>query len=42
MANSKEFKTWHKITCAKLLGQPSIEDIVENQMVEGNLKIEYL
>ena len=43
MANSKEFKAWHKKECARRLGQlTSIETEVDRQIQEMNLKIEYV
>jgi hypothetical protein len=41
MAETKEFKTWHKIETAKRLGNLiSIEDNVKTAMRESNLRIE--
>lgn len=40
MAESKAFKAWHYLECAKRLGKPSIDDIVDREM--ENIKIEYL
>lgn len=44
LAATKEFLSWHKAHTAKLLGQPSIEDIVnarvDAMMLSHNLKIE--
>jgi protein subunit release factor B len=41
MAESKEFKTWHRIETARLLGDKlSIEEKVDNHMQEHNLKVE--
>jgi protein subunit release factor B len=41
MSETKTFKTWHKIKCARLVGeQMSIEEIVEKQMHSGNIKVE--
>ena len=43
MAESKEFKAWHKIECARRLGNlQEVEDIVNQQMADKNLKIELL
>lgn len=43
MAESKEFKAWHKLECARRLGQlESIEDAVDLAMLDPNLKIEYI
>ena len=43
MANSKRFKEWHRIECARLLGQlESIEDAVNEAMKDSNIKIEYV
>lgn len=38
MAESKEFQAWARVTAA---GLPSIEEIVEEQMREENLRVEY-
>jgi peptide chain release factor len=41
MAETKEFKAWHKIECAKRLGKlAEIEENVINAMRVSNLKIE--
>lgn len=41
MAETKEFRTWHKIETAKKMGNLiSIEDNVNNAMKEQNLKVE--
>lgn len=41
MAESKEFRIWHKLETARRLGDKiSIEEKVENSMNENNLKIE--
>jgi hypothetical protein len=43
MANSKEFKAWHKLECAKRLGQAGeIEKLLNESMSDENLKIEYV
>lgn len=39
MAETKEFKIWHKLETARRLGQPSIDEIVDEQM--KNIRIEY-
>lgn len=42
MARTKEFQNWHKVECARRLGQlADIEKVVDAQMAEINLKIEY-
>lgn len=45
LASSKEFKIWHKMTCARLLGesktQEQLEKEVDSDMCIENLKIEY-
>lgn len=41
MATPK-FKTWHKLKCAKLMGEKSIDEIVEEQMAPENIKVEYV
>ncbi len=43
MAQSQKFKIWHKMEVSKRLGQlESIESVLDKEMVELNLKIEYL
>lgn len=42
MAESSTFKAWSKLETARRLGQPSIAELVDRQMQETNLKIEYL
>lgn len=42
MANSKKFKEWHRIECARRLGLlQDIEKTVDDLMDEANLKFEY-
>lgn len=41
MAESKTFKAWHKLECARRLGQPTIDEIIDQQMQDSNLLIEY-
>lgn len=42
MARTKEFETWHKIECAKRLGQVAeIEKTLDEKLLDKNLKIEY-
>lgn len=40
LADSKEFKLWVKREASKLEGKPSIEELVEEEIQEKNLKIE--
>jgi hypothetical protein len=41
MAETKEFKTWHKIETAKALGQIiDINDTVDKAMKDANIKVE--
>lgn len=43
MAESKEFKLWHKLECARRLGQEiEIEKIISEQLLDKNLKVEYI
>jgi protein subunit release factor A len=43
MARSKVFQDWHKIECARRLGQAvSIENTLDDLMLDKNLKIEYI
>lgn len=42
MAESKEFKAWHKLECAKRLGQiEEINKTVNEQLLDKDIKIEY-
>ncbi len=42
-ADTKEFKAWHKIETLRRLGQlRHIDTIVDEQMQDKNLKIEYV
>jgi len=42
MAESKEFKQWHKYECARRLGQAvEIDKAVDAQLLDSDLKIEY-
>jgi len=40
MAQTKEFQRWAKSTAAKLSGQKSVEEIVDEMMQPHNLKVE--
>lgn len=40
MAESKEFQLWARLRAYEIMGLPSPEEIVEEQMKENNLKIE--
>lgn len=43
MIKTPAFVAWHKLECAKRLGQLSnIESILDEQMRDANLKIEYI
>ena len=43
MAESKEFKAWHRLECAKRMGQAEeIDKIISEQMLDKNIKIEYI
>ncbi len=42
LTESKTFKTWHKLETARLLGHlKNVDEIVDKQMAEKNLKVEY-
>ncbi len=45
LVSSNEFKIWHKMTCARLLGETKTEEQLEkevdNDLRPENLKIEY-
>jgi protein subunit release factor B len=38
---SPKFLAWHKLECARRMGQRSIDEIVDEQMKPENLKIEF-
>lgn len=40
MAESPEFKKWHRLETARRLGRPSIEEIVEQEMRPENIYCE--
>jgi protein subunit release factor B len=40
MIETKEFKTWHKLEIARLAGQPTIEEVVDEAMQPKNIKVE--
>ncbi len=42
LTKSKKFLTWHKLETARLLGHlKNVDEIVDKQMAEKNLKVEY-
>jgi protein subunit release factor A len=42
LAESKQFKSWHRMEVARRLGQlAEVDRAVDHQMAEANLKIEY-
>jgi hypothetical protein len=42
-AETKEFKAWHRVETLKRLGQlKDIDRIVDEQMQEKNIKVEYI
>lgn len=40
LAHSNKFQAWMKMETARVLGKPSIEEIVDNLMREANIKTE--
>jgi hypothetical protein len=40
LANHPKFRNWLKLEASRLMGQPSIESIVDSQMTKNNIKIE--
>lgn len=40
MLETKQFKLWHKLKCAELMGEESIESKVKKLMSPENIKIE--
>ena len=41
LVKDSKFRLWHNLKCMELLTGKSIDDIVEEQMDEKNLRIEY-
>lgn len=41
MGKSKTFQTWAKMQAARINGQPSVEEVVEKQMQQDNIKEEW-
>ena len=42
MAKSKKYQDWAKLKAAKMMGQKSTEDVVQEQMKDENIKTEVL
>lgn len=42
MINTREFKNWHRLETARRLGQPSVEQLVEDAMHPSNIRTEVL
>lgn len=42
MVNSDKFKKWHRLECARRMGQPSISEQVRREFKPRNLKVETL
>ena len=40
MGNSKEFRTWVRVEAARVQGQKTTEEVVQESMVESNIKTE--
>jgi RF-1 domain len=40
MVATDKFKTWQRIETARLMGKPAVEEIVDQMMVESNIKFE--
>ena len=40
MCESKEFKLWNKLESCRLMGQPSIDELVDKEMLPHNIKVE--
>lgn len=40
MLETKEFKAWHKVMCCRLMGQKSVEELVEETMHPKNILTE--
>lgn len=40
MTETSEFRVWHRMMVAKLMGEPSVEERVEAAMDPSNLKVE--
>ena len=40
MAETKEFKLWLKIEASRMAGKPTVEELVDQTLVERNLRVE--
>jgi len=41
MSETREFRVWHKIECARRMGEKiSVEEAVERMMADANIKVE--
>ncbi len=40
MASTEKFKMWVRMESSRLMGQPSVEEIVERQMDQVNLRVD--
>jgi hypothetical protein len=40
LVETPEFRLWHRLTTSALLGQPSIEEVVDEQMKPQHIKVE--
>jgi len=40
MLETKEFKAWHKLECARRMRKKSVDQIVDEQLQPENLKVE--
>lgn len=42
MINTKEFKNWHRIECARRMGAKSVDQLVEEAMQPQHIRVETL
>lgn len=40
MTETSRFKAWHKLECARRMGQPSVEELVDEAMKPHNIQFE--
>lgn len=40
MAETKKFQTWARIEAARRMGKPTVEELVEQAMAPGNIRVE--
>ncbi len=41
MVETPEFQAWHRVMIAEMMGRPSIQSVVDEQMDERNIRVEF-